>query len=76
MAKRVQTPVGFHTDGVLDLYSLSSHVNDDFADYIQYWKHNGYWLFDSPEIIQAVAHDNHIQLEGIPRAVHTQTPGR
>jgi len=55
MAKRVKTPVGFHADGVLD---------DDFADYIQYWRHNGYWLFDSPEIIQAVAQGNHIQLEG------------
>ena len=38
--------------------------NDDFAHYIQYWKHNRYWLFDSPEAIQAVAQDNHIQLEG------------
>jgi len=64
MAKRVQTPAGFHADGVLDVYSVSSHVNDDFADYIQYWKHNGYWLFDSPEIIRALAQDNHIQLEG------------
>ena len=64
MAKRVKTPVGFHADGVLDVYSLSSCVNHDFADYIEYWKHNGYWLFDSPEIIQAVAQDNHIQLEG------------
>jgi hypothetical protein len=64
MAKRVKTPVGFHADGVLDVYSVSGCVNDDFADYIQYWKHNGFWLFDSPEIIQAVAEDNHIQLEG------------
>jgi hypothetical protein len=64
MAKRVQSPVGFHADSVLDVYSLSGCVNEDFADYIQYWKHNGYWLFDSPEIIQAVAHDNHIQLQG------------
>lgn len=64
MAKRVKTPVGFHADGVLDVYSLSSCINDDFADYIQYWKHNGHWLFDSPEIIEAVAQENHIPLEG------------
>jgi hypothetical protein len=45
MAKRVQTPVGFHADGVLDVYSLSSCVNDDFADYIRYWKHSiGYLI--------------------------------
>jgi hypothetical protein len=64
MAKRVKIPEGFHFDGVLDIYSLSGCVNDDFADYIQYWKHNGYWLFDSPEIIQAVSRENHIQLDG------------
>ncbi len=64
MAKRVQTPAGFHADGVIDVYSVSNCVNKDFANYIHYWKHNGYWLFDSPEIIQAVAQDNHIQLEG------------
>ncbi len=64
MAKRVQTPAGFHADGVVDVYSVSSHVNDDFADYIPYWKHNGYWLFDSPEVIRSLAQENQIQLEG------------
>jgi len=49
---------------VLDVYSVSNCVNDDFADYIKYWKHNGYWLFDSPEIIQTVARENSIQLAG------------
>jgi hypothetical protein len=64
MAKIVKPPVGFHIDNVFDVYSVSSHISDDFADYIQYWKHNGYWLFDSPQIIWAVAHENSIQLEG------------
>ncbi len=64
MAKRVHTPARFHADGVLDVYSVSNCINKDFADYFHYWKHNGYWLFDSPEIIHAVAHDNQIQLEG------------
>lgn len=41
---------------VLDLYSVSSCVNDDFADYTNSWKQNGYWLFNSPEIIREVAH--------------------
>jgi hypothetical protein len=40
-------------------------MNDDFADYIKYWKHNGYWLFDSPEIIRAIAREHSIQLEGM-----------
>src|SRR5450631_14418 len=63
MAKGVQSSTGFHIDGVLDVYSVSSCVNDDFADYFKYWKHNGYWLFDSPEIIQTLARDNSIELD-------------
>jgi hypothetical protein len=44
------------------MYSVSSCVSENFADYIQYWKHNGFWLFDSPEIIKKVAAENSIQL--------------
>jgi hypothetical protein len=33
---------------------------EDFADYVQYWKHNGYWFFDSPEIIKRVATESSI----------------
>jgi hypothetical protein len=64
LAKRVQRPKGFHVERVTDVYSVSDCVNDDFADYIQYWKHNAYWFFDSPEIIQTVARENSIQIEG------------
>ena len=64
MAKRVQAPNGFHIAHVSDVYSVSSCVNDNFADYIEYWKHNGYWLFDSPEIIREVARGNALHLEG------------
>ncbi len=64
LAKRVKKPNGLGIDYVLDVYSVSDHVNDNFADYINYWKHNGYWLFDSPEIIRAVARENSIELGG------------
>lgn len=50
--------------GVRDIYSLSRCVSDDFADYINYWKHNGYWLFDKPEIMQAIADEHHLDLAG------------
>jgi|SRR5579863_9904033 len=50
--------------GVKDVFSVSSCVNDDFADYIDYWKHNGYWLFDSPEIIRELCREQSIGLEG------------
>ncbi len=64
MAKRVHKLRGFQIDGIADVYSVSGCVSEDFADYIGYWKHNGYWLFDSPEIIRTVARKNSIQLDG------------
>ena len=32
---------------VENIYSVSSCCSDDFTDYINYWKHNGYWLFNN-----------------------------
>jgi len=49
---------------VLDVFSVSSCVNDDFAEYVGFWKHNGYWLFDSPEIIRVVCSEHLIELSG------------
>ncbi|HSZ62467.1 MAG TPA: hypothetical protein VK828_11750 [Terriglobales bacterium] len=49
---------------VVDILSVSGCISEVFADYIDYWKHNGYWLFDSPEIIKAIAKENSIQLDG------------
>jgi hypothetical protein len=56
-------PERFIMPGVADVYSVGSCVNEDFADYIDYWRHNGYWLFDSPAIIQNVAKEHAISLE-------------
>jgi hypothetical protein len=65
MAKYVSPkPDGLKATQVVDIFSVSSCVSKDFADYIKYWKHNGHWLFDSPEIIQRVAIENSIDLEG------------
>ena len=47
---------------VTNIYSVSPCISDDFADYMTLWKHNGYWLFDSPEIILAVARENSIDV--------------
>ena len=64
LAKRsCEKPKGFDLSKVDDVYSVGSCVNDDFADYIDFWKHNGYWLFDSPEIIRATAAEHSIDLQ-------------
>ena len=65
MAKRVCTkPVWLEAGQVVDIYSISNCISEAFADYIDYWKHNGYWFFDSPEIIKNLAKENSIPLEG------------
>jgi len=65
MAKHIsKKPDWLHAPNVIDIYSVGDCVSEDFADYINYWKHNGYWLFDSPEIIQTVARANSVELEG------------
>jgi hypothetical protein len=65
MAKRVCAKPNFlKAPSVVDIYSVSSCLNGDFADYIRYWRHNGFWLFDSAEVIQDLARENSIDLNG------------
>jgi hypothetical protein len=65
MAKRIpQRPEWLKAPTVIDVYSVSSCVNDDFADYGNFWKHNGWWFFDSPEAIQKLSRDHSIELHG------------
>jgi hypothetical protein len=65
MAKRVSLrPEWLKAGQVVDVYSVSRCMSKDFADYINYWKHNGYWFFDSPEIIEQVALANALDLTG------------
>lgn len=64
MFKKVaKKPSWLKTDSVKDIYSVSSCVSEDFDDYwINEWKHNGYWLFNSPEIMKAIAKKKDINL--------------
>jgi hypothetical protein len=66
LAKRVvPKPEILNAPAVIDIYSVSGCVNVNFTEYIQYWKHNGYWLFDSPEIIRGLAAEHALPLDGI-----------
>jgi hypothetical protein len=63
MAKRIlERPEWLSAERVTNIYSVSACMSDDFADYISFWKHNGYWLFDSPQIIIEIARENKIDL--------------
>lgn len=65
MAKRnLKPPKALGIEGITDVYSVNDCVNDNFADFVDDWKHNGFWFFDSPEIIRALAADKSVDLGG------------
>jgi len=65
MAKRVTTRPDWITAAhVSAIYSVSHCMSADFADYVNFWQHNGYWFFDSPQIIQKLAEEHALDLSG------------
>ncbi len=66
MAKRVCARPGWlASNEVIDIYSVSSCFTHCFTDYVEYWRHNGFWLFDHPEIIGELSRDNSIDMTGL-----------
>lgn len=64
--KRVaRRPDWIRAEHVDDIYSLSGCISVGFADYITYWRHNGYWLFNSPGVIEDLARENAIPLDDL-----------
>jgi hypothetical protein len=64
MAKKiVPRPAWLKAPDVRDIYSVSNCVSTDFMYYIPSWRHNGYWLFDHPQIIQELAQENRVVME-------------
>ena len=56
MAKRVANrPDWAFSTSVSDVHSVSHCISKAFCDYIPHWKHNGFWFFDSPRVIEEVA---------------------
>jgi hypothetical protein len=51
---------------VKDIYSVSGHGSADFADYINYWKHNGWWFFNRPDDMIEI-----MEREGMERSALT-----
>jgi len=61
MLKKVVPPPKWMNAPNVDLvYSVSGCVSENFASYIPFWKHNGWWFFDDPSILQKVATENGI----------------
>jgi hypothetical protein len=65
MAKRVvNRPDWLHPERVSSIFSVSGCISENFTNYIDYWMHNGYWLFDSPAAIIDIAREKRIDLSG------------
>src|SRR5579871_5049361 len=66
MAKRIRKkPEWLKAAYVIDIYSVSNCISEHFADYIPFWEHNGWWFFDSPEVIRKIAKENQISLDQV-----------
>lgn len=62
LAKR---PDWLKSETVNDICSVSSCTSTDFADWIQYWQHNGYGFFDTAASMQQLAVEHAITLHGL-----------
>lgn len=61
--KITKTPEGLNvSDAVEDIYSVSGCISDFFMDYVYYWQHNAYCIFNKPSIIQEIAKNEGIDL--------------
>ncbi len=58
MAKVVASKPEWISAHVTDIYSVSNCISENFANYFQWWKHNGYWFFDTPELIDELAREH------------------
>jgi hypothetical protein len=66
MLKKVaQQPDWLNAPDVHLIYSLSGCVSENFMDYIPLWKHNGWWLFDDPSTLRALAVENRLMLDDL-----------
>ena len=63
MAKRVAAkPRWLNSPDIVDIYSVSTCISKNFADYIPFFRHNGYWLFDTTQKIQELAGEQSLDL--------------
>ena len=65
LKKVIRRPDWLNVANVDDIHSLSGCISKNFAHYIKYWKHNGYWLFDSPSAMEEIARENSLPLAGM-----------
>src|SRR5688572_17279980 len=60
----VPRPDWLKANAVESIFSVSGCISEPFADYINYWKHNGYWFFNSPADIEQLCRTHNIDSSG------------
>jgi hypothetical protein len=66
MLKHVEkTPDWMSAPAVDRIYSVSGCISRDFIDYIPFWKHNGWWMFDTPSIPRNLAVEQGVDLAAL-----------
>lgn len=66
IARRViPRPGWLNAPHVESIYSVANCMSEDFADYIEFWRHNGHWLFDRPSIITDICEESCIEISGL-----------
>jgi len=61
MSKKIALrPEWLKANGVEDICAVSDCISKPFADYINYWKHNGYWFFNSADDIERLCQQENI----------------
>jgi len=63
--KVAKRPDCLRAEHVEDIYSLHDCFTKDFADYVKFWKHNAFWVFDTPEVMESLAAEQGFSLEGL-----------
>ncbi len=58
----VPKPDWIKVENVHDIYSVSGCTSSQFSDFINYWKHNGYWFFNSSSIMRKIAEENNLDI--------------
>lgn len=66
LAKNVHTETDWlENDVVEDIWSVSGCLSRAFCDFVPHWRHNGYWLFDSPAAIRELAVRENVNLSAL-----------
>jgi hypothetical protein len=63
--RTVSCPDWLHMQQVQEMVALAGCITSTFCDYIPFWRHNGWWLFDSPDIMNELARERGIDLSGM-----------